>query len=402
MPFRKGIFDLKPVRAARTLYRYNSMKKYIYPLLSLIGIVILFMLLPDRFGSQGGTDVAIPPDAGQAQATFAGGCFWCMEPPFERLDGVTDVVAGYSGGDVPNPTYEQVLSGGTGHLEAVHITYDPQKISYEELLDTYWRQIDPTDAGGSFVDRGEQYTSAIFYHNRAQKQAAEQSKAQLASSERFDEPIVTEIRPFDVFYLAENYHQDYFKKQTERYQSYKKGSGREEILSDIWGPTPTPGSGAESRSDETSYQVPPQHILQDTLTEMQYYVTQEDGTEPAFNNAYWDNKEPGIYVDIVSGEPLFSSQDKFRSGTGWPSFIRPIGPDAVAEVKDTSLGMTRTEVRSAIADSHLGHVFQDGPPPTGLRYCINSAALEFIPLDEMKQEGYGQYLVEFDQTDTGS
>jgi len=378
------------------------MKKYIYPLLSLIVIALLFILLTDGSDSQEGTDLAPPPDGGQAQATFAGGCFWCMEPPFENLDGVTEVVTGYTGGDVPNPTYEQVLTGRTGHLEAVQITYNPQKISYQELLDVYWRQIDPTDAGGSFVDRGEQYTSAIFYHDRDQRKAAQQSKTQLASSGRFDEPIVTEIRPYDVFYLAEDYHQDYFKKQTERYQNYKKGSGREEILPEIWGATPTPDSEAESGPNETSYQVPSQSVLKNTLTDLQYTVTQKNGTEPAFNNAYWDNKEAGIYVDIVSGEPLFSSLDKFKSGTGWPSFTRPIEPDAVVEVKDTSLGMTRTEVRSAIADSHLGHVFQDGPAPTGLRYCINSAALQFIPLDQLEQEGYGQYLAEFEQADTGS
>jgi peptide methionine sulfoxide reductase msrA/msrB len=366
------------------------MKKFQFLLLAVVIIALLVLFLPWQGEtpreekptstlSQAGTT----PSPGNALATFAGGCFWCMELPFEKLEGVIDVVAGYTGGELENPTYYQVASGQTSHLEAVQITYDPQIITYQELADVYWRQIDPTDAGGAFVDRGKQYTSAIFYHNPEQKQIAERSKQELEKSGRFDEPIVTEIRPFEVFYMAEEYHQDYFKKKSVQYERYKSASGREETLSQIW--------GVEDGSEDT-YQKPSQEELKATLTELQYYVTQENGTEPAFNNAYWDNKEPGIYVDIVSGQPLFSSLEKFSSGTGWPSFTQPIESDAVVEVKDASHGMMRTEVRSSLADSHLGHVFNDGPQPAGLRYCINSAALRFIPIEDLEEEGYGKYL----------
>lgn len=366
------------------------MKKILFPLLAVVIIALLVIFLPwqgdtplEERPTSTSSQARSTPSQGDALATFAGGCFWCMEPPFENLEGVIDVVAGYTGGDLENPTYYQVASGQTGHLEAVQITYDPQTITYQELVDVYWRQIDPTDAGGAFVDRGQQYTSAIFYHNQEQKEIAERSKQALEESGRFDDPIVTEIRSYEVFYMAEEYHQDYFKKKSAQYQSYKSASGREETLSQIWGDEDGLGD---------TYQKPSQAELKATLTELQYHVTQENGTEPAFNNAYWDNKDSGIYVDIVSGQPLFSSIDKFSSGTGWPSFTQPIEPDAVVEVKDSTLGMVRTEVRSSLADSHLGHVFNDGPQPTGLRYCINSAALRFILVEDLEEEGYGKYL----------
>ena len=302
---------------------------------------------------------------------LAGGCFWGLEAYMERIQGVTDAVSGYANGKGDTTNYQ--LLHATDHAETVKVTYDPNKISLDKLLQYYFRVIDPTSINKQGNDRGRQYRTGIYYQNEQDKAVIEAALKTLQS--KYQEPIQIEVEPLKNYVEAEEYHQDYLKKNPNGYCHIDIKKADEPLI------------------DDKKYLKPSDAELKQKLTALQYDVTQGKHTERSFSNEYWDNFAPGIYVDITTGEPLFSSKDKFESGCGWPSFTKPIAAEVAEYQKDNSFNMTRIEVLSRSGHAHLGHVFDDGPRDKGgLRYCINSASIKFIPLDEMEKQGYGDLI----------
>lgn len=312
---------------------------------------------------------------------LAGGCFWGVEGYFERIHGVVDAVSGYANGRTENPSYEDVIYRNTGHAETVKVTYNPDVLSLDDVLLYFFRIIDPTSLNKQGNDRGTQYRAGIYTTDPAEQRVVATALAKL--EEKYTRPIVVENLPLSNFYLAEEYHQDYLLKNPNGYCHVDLNKAA----------IPLPNKSTNQAFDASNYQKPAADVLKQRLTADQFYVTQNSGTERAFTHEYDDLFEAGLYVDIVSGEPLFSSKDKYQSGCGWPSFVKPIEANAVTEVVDRSYNMRRIEVRSKLADSHLGHVFEDGPKDRGgLRYCINGASLLFIPLADMQAKGYANWL----------
>lgn len=301
---------------------------------------------------------------------LAGGCFWGVEEYMQRIYGVYDAVSGYANGKVNNPTYKTVSSGKSGYAETVEVTYDSKKIKLEDLLNHYFKIIDPTSLNKQGNDRGSQYRTGIYYVDDSDKEVID--KVMNFQAKKYSEKIVVENMKLKNFTVAEDYHQDYLRKNPNGYCHIDLSKASEVVI------------------DPAKYPKPSDDDLKRKLTDIQYRVTQKNETESSFSNEYWDNKEKGIYVDVATGEPLFSSSDKFDSGCGWPSFSKPIAKDVVTYREDKSYNMNRTEVRSRSGDSHLGHVFNDGPKELGgLRFCINSASIKFIPLKDMEDRGYG-------------
>lgn len=317
---------------------------------------------------------------------LAGGCFWGIEAYMKKLPGVYDTEVGYANGNTENPTYEQVCYQDTGHAETVKVVYAPSRISTEQLLDGFFKVVDPTSVNEQGNDVGSQYRSGIYYVDEGDKEIAQAAVEKQQA--KYTLPIATEILPLSNFYPAEDYHQDYLDKNPGGYCHIDLGAADEFVEEEGLDPSAVPGLSGLIKPE--NYPVPDDRELRERLTDIQYQVTQLGDTESPYDNEYADQFEKGIYVDVVTGEPLFSSEDKFESGCGWPSFSKPIVPEVVTERSDISFNMVRTEVRSRAGDTHLGHVFDDGPRELGgLRYCINSASIRFIPYDDMEAEGYG-------------
>jgi len=323
---------------------------------------------------------------------LAGGCFWGLEAYMERVVGVVDAISGYANGNpkVTDPSYEQVIAG-SGHAETVKVVYDADKIDLETVLKYYLRVIDPTSLNKQGNDRGVQYRTGIYYTDASDKAAVDKALASIKS--KYTKPIVVEHQPLQNFSLAEEYHQDYLAKNPNGYCHIDLSLADDKLQSTNKTVKLAAANTVAEALNPKRYANFDKDALKNTLTKAQYDITQKAGTERAFSHEYDHLFAPGIYVDVVSGEPLFLSTHKYDSGCGWPSFWQPIAPEVVTEHKDMAFNMVRTEVRSRVADSHLGHVFNDGPKDkTGLRYCINGGALQFIPVDKMPQSGYGVFV----------
>ena len=322
-------------------------------------------------------------DKNHREIWLAGGCFWGLEAYLDKLNGVVYTDVGYANGNTENPTYEQVCYNNTGHAETVYVQYDPQRIDLATLLTYFFKVVDPTTLNRQGNDRGVQYRSGIYYKDPADKALIDQVMSN--EQRKHSAKLVTEVAPLRNYYVAEEYHQKYLVKNPGGYCHIDLSSLDEDPLAKA--------KAVAAPKPERNYVKPRSEEIRQKLTDKQYQVTQKEGTEAPFDNEYWDNHEPGLYVDVVTGEPLFSSRDKYDSGTGWPSFTKPIAPDAVVNKTDNSLFMERVEARSRVGGSHLGHVFEDGPAEQGgLRYCMNSASLRFIPLAQMAEEGYGEFI----------